>query len=161
MTKVSKWCTIRVHCMDSPTRALFRELIKHLLQGLSTEQIAREMDYPQGFLEQLLVREDFLAFFAEEEPEASANWQQTRVEEESDQIVQHYLREKSLHNAKKLQELADSGTLRPSEEKAVREILLKMSGTLKEEAVVEVVKISQAHLAALRESMAEVDGLVN
>lgn len=140
-------------------RELFRKLARHLASGHSPEQIAREMDYPQRIVEQLLLDEGFHDFFKEAHPKAFALWKEVRAEEDAEQIVQHYLRSMSLQNAKALQKLADSGDLKAADEARIREALLKMSGSLHEEAVVETVRISAQHLAALKEGMKEVDNL--
>jgi len=145
--------------IDPTLRALFQALISHLKEGRAMDQIAREMDFPQSYLEQLLLNEVFLEFFGEVDPEGYASWTYVHAEEEADQEVQAFLRSKAFANARALQELVDSGNLKAADELRIREILLKMSGTLKEEAAVEVVKISTQHLAALREAGAEVDAL--
>lgn len=136
---------------------LFRELSHQLAAGLTTEQIARDLDYQQTYLEQLLVREEFLEFFKTTEPEAFSAWRRVREEEEMDQEVQHFLSSKALHNARALQQLADTGDLKPSDELRAREQLLKMSGKIKEDHTVEVVKISKAHLAALTGTAKELE----
>lgn len=138
---------------------LWTELSRRLASGHSTEQIAREMDYPLQFVEQQLVREDFLQHFAEEQPAAYHRWRTLRDEEEVDQEVQHFLSTKALHNAKRMQELADSNTLRPEVEARLRESLMKMSGKIKDSDIVKVVKISAAHLAALQEGAQILDEL--
>ena len=145
--------------MDPVQEELFRDLARRLASGHAAEQIARDMDYPQSFLEQLLVREDFLGFFESEQPTAFQKWRTVREEEEVEMEVQHYLRTKASHNAKKMQDLADSGDLRPSEELSARRDLLKMSNTLRDEAPAEVVKISKQHLGALTTTMKEMDEL--
>ena len=145
--------------IDPTLRALFQTLISHLKEGRATDQIAREMDYPQSFLEQLLLNDEFTGFFRETDPEAYAFWAQIHAEEETEQEVQTYLRGKAFENARALQDLVDSDSLKPQDELRIREMLLKMSGALRESAPVEVVKISTQHLAALREAGAEVDAL--
>lgn len=143
--------------LDPIRQGLLREFARRVSEGLSAEQIARQLDYPQNYVEQTLLTDDFREFFEAELPEAYALWRRTREEEEVDVEVQHFLQSKALSNAKKLQQLADSGELRPADELRARENLLKMSGKIKEDDVVEVVKISHQHLAALTGTAAELD----
>lgn len=144
--------------MDPVQQELFRELARRLALGHSPEQVAREMDTPQSFVEQLLVRDDFLDYFAQNNPKAYSTWKTARDEEEASQVVKHLARGNAIRNFKALQKLVDEeGALKAPERARVLETLLKMSGTIQEEAAVEVVKISSTHLAALTGAAAEVD----
>ena len=130
-----------------------------LSSGQDVAQIAQSTDLQATFLEQLLLRDEFLEFFASESPEAFKIWKQARVEEQSSELVKSLAKANALRNFKALQSLADDleNNLKDTERAAILEKLLKMSGQVQDEAVVEIVKISAAHLAALRGAASEVD----
>ena len=142
---------------DPIRQGLLREFARRVSEGLSAEQIARDMDYPQNYVEQTLLGEDFKEEFKTQLPDAYEVWVKVRAEEEVDVEVRHYLASKALSNAKAMQNLADGGDLRPADELRARENLLKMSGKIRDDAPEEIVKISKAHLAALTGTAAELD----
>ena len=145
--------------MSPQERALFQTVVGLLSAGQDVAQIAQFTDLQATFLEQLLLRDEFLEFFASESPEAFKIWKQARVEEQSSELVKSLAKANALRNFKALQRLADDpeNNLKDAERAAILEKLLKMSGQVQDEAVVEIVKISSAHLAALRGAASEVD----
>ncbi len=113
------------------------------------------MDLPVQFVESLLARADFHGFFESTRPEAFQDWQTVRSSEEADQEVKTLARMNAKRNYQALQEIADGDELKPGERATILINLLKMSGTISDEAKVEMVKISPTHLAALRAAAAE------
>jgi hypothetical protein len=139
-------------------KGLFRSIASRLAQGQSVEQIARDSNYKAYFIEQVLVRADFQEFFQQENPAAFSAWKTARDQDEADEVVKHLARQNAVKNYRALQAMADDeSTLKPEARATVLEKLLKMSGTVSEEATIEVVKISPAHLAALRDGAREMD----
>ena len=145
--------------MSPQERALFQTVAELLSSGQDVAQIAQSTDLQATFLEQLLLRDEFLEFFASESPAAFKIWKQARAEEQSSELVKSLAKANALRNFKALQRLADDpeNNLKDAERAAILEKLLKMSGQVQDEAIVEVVKISAAHLAALRGAASEVD----
>ena len=140
---------------NAAERELFRRLTRHLAEGHSVEAISREMDYPLSFIEKLLLRPEFQAFFEREDPESFKLWTKAREVDESEEIVQALAKGNAVRNYKALQALADGEDLRPEAKANVLRDLLKMSGTIHEDSSVEVVKISTQHLAALKSAAKE------
>ena len=145
--------------MSPQERALFQTVVGLLSSGQDVAQIAQSTDLQATFLEQLLLRDEFLELFASEFPAQFKIWKQARVEEQSSELVKSLAKANALRNFKALQSLADDpeNNLKDAERAAILEKLLKMSGQVQDEAVVEIVKISSAHLAALRGAASEVD----
>ena len=135
--------------MSPSDKALFQEVAKGLSSGQDVGSMSRSLDLPATFLERLLQREDFRQAFATDYPDAFAVWEKARAEEAAALEVKTFFGTNAMKNAKAYQALLDDGDLKPAERLAGLEKALKMSGTVHEEAVQEVIKISAPHLAAL------------
>lgn len=143
--------------LNAAERELFSTLTRHLAEGHSVEEISREMDYPLSFLEKLLLRPEFDSFFREKNQAAHRLWLTARETDEADEIVKHLARSNAVRNYKALQSLVDGDELKAEVKANYLERLIRMSGTIGDEIEVEVVKLSNNHIAAIRQAAKDID----
>jgi hypothetical protein len=139
-------------------RAIYEEIAAHAVQGTEAAQIAIDAGLgTEQQVREIMRRADFHTVFSELDHEAYTEWVENEKELEAVKAVKSQVRERASTYVDQLHALVSGGDLKPEKRADILLALLKVSGTVSEDVVEEVIKLPAKQIAALDEARKAID----
>lgn len=143
---------------DIKDKAAFEEIAKYLSKGLEPENIAIQTGLELDFIHRCIANHEFDDIFENIDPENYKIWKQQQGELISQRRVKTQAQMDAPEHYAKLKQIADSGELRDGERALIYQTLIKMSGAVDKDDIVEKTVLSKAQLDIIAEALYEVSG---
>lgn len=142
---------------DKATTAAFEEIAKYLSQGLAPSNISIKTGLELEYIDKCIAHHEFDQVFENIDPEAYSNWKKTQAELIAQRRVKTQAQMDAPEHYEKLKQIADCGDLRDAEKAQIYQTLIKMSGAVDKDDVVEYVNLSPGQLDTIKDTLRELD----
>ena len=139
-------------------RIIYEEVAAHAVKGTTPEEIAIQAGLgTEQQVREIMRRPDFHTVFSQLDHQAYTEWVENEKELEAVKAVKSQVRERASGYIDQLHALVSGADLKPEKRADILLALLKVSGTVGDEVVVEEVRLPGKQLASLEEVAEAID----